>query len=283
MTVYAFTLESELDPPPRHEFPVNNVTFHPDGTLVSSDEFGLIRFFDLVKEVEFEPLDGVLDPKWGTRVSISPDGTQIATSGCSRSGTESDCISGIATFYDYVTGELLSSLNGHDYAIYRTAFHPDGTLIATSALNDVWLWNPESGAQIGSITFGTFPTHIAFSPDGTLIGISGCSREVITDNTRTCNEGVVEIWEVEEGTKQLTLAHPDEVLSFDFSPDSAYITTGTAAGIVRLWNLESATADEITQHDGAVRAVAMHPVAALIASGGDDGLVRHTEIGEYLE
>ncbi len=102
-------------------------------------------------------------------------------------------------------------------AIYKVAYHPDGTEIATAGEDNVirrWgattgellaAWNGHGEGDSGGVFFGTI--DVACSPDGRRLATAGA-------------DGLGKIWEVASGRELLVLAgHTDGLHALAWSPD----------------------------------------------------------------
>lgn len=95
-----------------------------------------------------------------SRLSISPEGRFIATSGPSHKDS-------LIRIWDTTSGELRESFGaGHNDRVSRLAFSPDGKLLASSNLNGrVTLWDSATGEQL-DLARGGCTSGLQFSPDG---------------------------------------------------------------------------------------------------------------------
>ncbi len=72
----------------------------------------------------------------------------------------------------------------------------------------------------------------------------------------------------------LSIEHPDWVRAVAFSPDGAWLVSGSNDGVVRVW--DAATGEllaELTGHEDYVNSVAFSPDGNYIVSGSDDSTV----------
>jgi WD40 repeat protein len=91
--------------------------------------------------------------------------------------------------WDIESGKKLWDLNGHNWGITSSVFHPDNRLIATCSWGDelVMFWDMQTGKLLKSL-----PGHwdalrsLAFSPDGKLL-VSGA------------NNGIILVWRIDYG------------------------------------------------------------------------------------
>lgn len=94
-------------------------------------------------------------------MSVSPDGTRVATGG-------SD---GIVRIWNLETGALDRALMAHRHGIYLVAWSPDGGLLATHAACDqtTRVWEVESGRERTRVTGWNGISRIAWSPDSRVL------------------------------------------------------------------------------------------------------------------
>ena len=80
-------------------------------------------------------------------------------------------------FGTHEDGSLTATLEGHQDAVERATFSPDGSRVATIARDGTArVWDAASGKQLLLLEqSGDFPTAI-FSPDGTRVLTAGDSR-----------------------------------------------------------------------------------------------------------
>ncbi len=115
---------------------INAIAFHPtnDAVLVSGDQNGLIRVWDIERRQVIWTLDDSADRI--ISLGISPDGRYIA------SGSYDQAI----RIWDLASGERLHVLTGHNLAVSGVAFSPDSALLASSSYDEsikVWNWAKE--------------------------------------------------------------------------------------------------------------------------------------------
>lgn len=118
---------------PGPKAPVAALAFTADGRqLISGSADGRLSVWDVEQGVLLRTL-----PDQSGRVSdfsLSHDGTRIAV--CSTTATG-------ARVYDFASGELLASLDGHEDGVNAVAFAPDGRLLTASADATAIVWRLE--------------------------------------------------------------------------------------------------------------------------------------------
>ena len=201
-------------------------------------------------------------------VSFSPDGEYLVTA--SWDGT--------AKIVDR-SGRVIRVLREEDGFDLRGArFSPDGRLVATYAFNDeaaearvtIWDWERDEVVRTFEDAYG-----VAFDPSGLRIATGGLN-------------GLVEIWDVESGSRVAVLHGPPGGPSYGpaFSPDGSRLAVPHTDGTVRLFDAETGAQRLVLPGFGCtVSEVAFSPDGTRLASASPCGGLRiwALDIGDLLE
>ena len=191
-------------------------------------------------------------------VTLSPDGTQIATS-------QNNAIH----FWHRSTGQPVHrSILRHPDSVFSVAFSPDGKRMASSSYDKtIRIWDSQSGQAIGTPFRGHTDSvrSVAFSPDGKRIASGSDDR-------------IVCIWDLQSGQLIGTpfKGHTGAVFSVAFSSDGKCIASGSNDRTVHIWDSQSGQpiGTPCKGHTAPVQSVAFSPDGKRIASGSDDNTVR---------
>src|SRR5262249_55092270 len=107
-------------------------------------------------------------------VTFSNDGRLLATGSIDQT----------VRLWDAGTGALVRTMNGHTGGVVQVAFSRHGKTVASASTDGtIRLWDVEAGET--KTTFrpndAKFATHLAFSPDGTILAAG-------------LNTGVIQLW-----------------------------------------------------------------------------------------
>ena len=244
---------------------ISALSFSVDGEfLVSGSEDRTIRLWNARTGELNRRLDGHRDDV--NSLAFSSGGRMLASS--SDDGT--------IRLWDVHTGRTLSILKGpakFPEAVNALAFSPDGTTLASSTAEQIWIWDI-STQQIKRILQGHtwYVTDIAFSPDGGTIASTGW-------------DWTFRLWDAPTGKLRKTFGeHTSGVNTIAFSPDGKTLASASW-GLIRLWNTNGVPLrlwyartgehlENFIYHVDHVRTVVFSPDGKFLASGGYDSRLR---------
>jgi WD40 repeat protein/serine/threonine protein kinase len=191
-----------------------------------------------------------------TRITLSPDGTRMATT------SEDTSI----ILWDTETGAIMQRYLGHTFPVYGLDFSPDGRHIMSASWDGTLrLWDIDNGAQVVAAHQGSEVLAAAYSP------ISPRALSGLED-------GTIILWDTETGQELRRLTgHTDAVNALAFSPDGTLALSGANDFAVILWNVETGEVvhqmgggDSLDGHSSGVLSVAFSPDGQRAVSGAKD-------------
>ncbi|MGD8969522.1 MAG: choice-of-anchor Q domain-containing protein, partial [Anaerolineae bacterium] len=170
--------------------------------------------------------------------------------------------------WDVRSGQEEHAFSMDDVDMSHIAFSPDGSLLASAGA----VWDMESMQVRHRLERGReIPGPVAFSPDGSLLAVALINQPI-------------RLWDVTSGQVARTFEEQtDSVPSMDgvvfniaFSPDGALLAAGGLHGTVRLWDVERGQIAGTLEYgnESGLHDVAFSPDGSVLASGGTDPVVR---------
>jgi WD40 repeat protein len=187
--------------------------------------------------------------------AFSPDGKRVITASEDNK----------AHIWDAETGEHLTSLIGHDKAVWSAAFSSDGARAVTASDDGTArIWNAETGEELLAVINrqGASLRRAAFSPD---------SARIVTASI----DNMARIWDANTGKQLVELrGHGGEVYSAAFSPDGERIVTASLDKAARIWDARTGKPlVKPLKHRGEVYSAAFGRDGTRIVTASEDGTV----------
>jgi WD40 repeat protein len=244
-----------------HEWMVGGISFSPDGKRICARRTDPSPGSNTVYLWDAETgnlVAKLIDHKTAVMVRFSLDGTLLATASVHPEN--------LVRLWDTANGKLLHTLSGHANSITGLNFSPDGTMLATTSIDQTArLWDVKTGTEKAVLRgHSAEVSQVIFSPDG---------RRLVTQSL----DDTMRLWNATNGDLIAVLReHTGRLLPALYTPDGSRLVSSSAAdGTVRIWNLELLERNGILRgHTSFVYDVAFSPDGAQVASAGWDGTAR---------
>jgi small GTP-binding protein len=165
--------------------------------------------------------------------------------------------------------KLLCTFEGHQDAVYRVAFNPQGETLASGSADGILkLWDPRTGKLVQTIAGHQEPVRgMVFDSQGKTL-VSGSL------------DGTVKLWEAEGGKLLRTFEQRGEkVWSVAFDPQSRMLASGSSDSTVRLLEARSGKLiRKLKGPGGAVASVEFDPQGMTVAAAGFGDVVMLWEV-----
>ncbi len=242
-----------------HAGRVFGVAFLPDGRLVTGDDGGTVRVWDVKTR-------RILSASAATRAAITSlavaaDGTRVATSG-------TDGVVRVYSTRD--VGEPTAETARVTAGANKVVFAPSGELVAAYNDGQVRFWNADGGRARKPLSVdddGDAVFSVAVSPDGHTLAAA------------TATDGLT-LWDLSTRTRRSELnGQPIDPIDVAFVPDGTALVSATRVGTITLWNTANGQSigPRFQYHSDAVWRVAVTSDATVV-SASEDGSVRSLDV-----
>jgi eukaryotic-like serine/threonine-protein kinase len=241
-----------LAEPSALDFPLSCVDLSAKGVLAYGGEHGLLRFWSVRQQDEFQRLVGHTTETWC--VAFSPESSLLA------SGSDDHTVK----IWDARTGREKVTAGGHTALVAAVAFSPDGRTLATASFDkSIKLWDPTTGTELATLAGHDGPVRcLAFAPDGNLLASVADDRSV-------------RLWNVPARQRYRTLqGHENKTRAAVFHPRGRFLFTSDNAGLIKLWDTQDGSLVRSWEDASEVHSLAITPQGDILAAGSKEGLIR---------
>jgi WD40 repeat protein len=227
-------------------------------------------------------------------VSMSPDGTLVATGGYDGVWVFNRLTGQQVAQLEITTDTIDFNLNQlREYASRLVAFSPDGRELVTARCarqpcgpgdGVMVVWDTATWKANHVIDKLNPVTAIAFNPAGTLLATGTCGVYAPQSGSN-CAQGQVQLWDPRAGVAAGSAlnGHSSQVLSVAFSPDGSVLASGGNDNAIVLWSVATrrASGQPLVGHGGPVNRLAFSPDGRILASAGGDRTVRLWNVASH--
>jgi WD40 repeat protein/serine/threonine protein kinase len=150
-----------------------------------------------------------------------------------------------------------SILTGHDEAVLGLALDQEGSLVVSSAGDELWLWDMGTGEKIREYTLGGEVIRA--------LAINGSELLTVSEAYRVRDLSTGEV------LREFPIDDGEQIVRLAISPDGQTFLSASEDGVLRLWDYQSGTIiHRLTGHERKINAVAYLPDGQSAVSGSDD-------------
>ncbi|WP_157878309.1 CHAT domain-containing protein [Streptomyces torulosus] len=186
----------------------------------------------------------------GSRLLQAPTRGQVTAADFNRDGSRI-AIGGQDAAYVWDAETVEEVFSAEQRFVQAVTFSPDGTRLLVADGRGLSVWEIETGLQVFEDRRG-FLSSVAYSPDGKRAAAGGGV------------EGKAYLW---TSGHVYELAHGAPVTAVEFSPESAWLATGSGDQLARIWNAENSHLLCKIHHEDPVVSLAFSPDGSRLVTG----------------
>ena len=243
----------------QNSFPVKAIQFTPDGNILAA----------CGSEIKLMDRQGKLIRKFG---GYTTDIWSMSYNAPTQRITAGSYAKSIKV-WDFLTGKLDLTLEGHEKSCLPVCFSPAGDLIASGSLDkSVRLWDAKTGKLRNKMELHSENVFaVTFHPSGKYFASASADK-------------TIRLWNAETGEIVRTFTgHKGAIFDVQFSSDGYHMLSCDADKTIILW--ETATGKKVytfTGHTAAVNSVRFSADGSGFASASDDQTVRYWLLDKKL-
>ena len=240
---------------------VHAVAFSPDGNLLASAGYRVVKLWERVRETELANWDAGQPV---TALATSADGTLAATGHAD----------GSVRLWNLATGQPGATLTGHTAAVHAVAFSPDGASLYTGGDDkSVRQWQTADGAAVGQLETPSEVKALVVNRDGSLVVSAHQDKKLLV-----WEKGVLTAQEPppEESPKPVREigGHGQPVPAMVWVPETDEFLTACRDGNVRTINVTNGKQVRAFGLGSPVLDVSVTPDGQRVAGCGENGVSR---------
>lgn len=244
-----------------HRDLVNALAFSPDGNLLASGGYRVVKLWQRLQNVTRGSLKL---PVGASSVAVSADGNQLAI-GAANGEVR---VIGLNPADKSIPEGEPRTLSGHSASVAGLEFTPDGATLYSSSLDGtVRAWNVADGAPVAQ-----FPTPAPVRA----LSLGKEAKQLITGH----NDNVLRVWTLPVDPQAAPApaleikGHGAPISGVVALPNGTQVLSGSEDGTARIWELADGKQTLSVDHAGPVTGIAARPDGGAFATVGPNGIAR---------
>lgn len=236
----------------KHTDAVNTIAVSPDGKyFASGGTDSLIIVWDLNS---YQVVRSIPQKNVVLTATFNKNGSCLIAGGIDSNGK----------VWNVKTGELISTLKGHDIEIRVVTLSKNKNYLATGSTDHTTIVrNFSTGERVRTIHNKMPVISLDFSPNGNYLAAGGW-------------ENNIEIWDLAwDNVRKIGYGHSASVRSVKYSPNGLLLVSASEDNTIRLWNPLSAECKEvIPAHDSFITSIDFSPDGKLLLTASFDKTIK---------